>query len=64
MPGKYPGIFDDNVVGEEAIVRGNSLGGVLAVWLAANSPELVKGIVCEDPPLFTCEWPLIQKTWV
>jgi hypothetical protein len=21
-------------------------------------------VICEDPPLFVCEWPLIKKTWV
>lgn len=56
--------FLRKIVGEPAIVGGNSLGGVLAIWLAANSPEWIKGVVCEDPPLFTCEYPLIKKTWV
>ncbi|MEM3563617.1 MAG: alpha/beta hydrolase [Candidatus Jordarchaeaceae archaeon] len=62
--GKDMTAFLREVVGKAAIVGGNSSGGVLAVWLAANSPEWVKGVICEDPPLFTCEWPLIKKTWV
>ena len=49
-------------VGRPAIVAGNSAGGVLAAWLAANSPEWVKAIVLEDPPLFRCEWPAIKAT--
>lgn len=62
--GKDMTIFLREIVGEPAIIGGNSSGGVLAVWLAANMPEMVKGVVCEDPPLFYCEWPLIKKTWV
>ncbi len=54
--------FLKEVVGEPAIVAGNSSGGVLASWLAANSPEWVKAIVLEDPPLFRCEWPAIKNT--
>jgi pimeloyl-ACP methyl ester carboxylesterase len=56
--------FLKEVVGRPAIVAGNSAGGVLASWLAANSPEWVKAIVLEDPPLFRCEWPAIKNTQV
>ncbi len=56
--------FLQGVVKRPAIVAGNSAGGVLASWLAANSPNLVKAIVLEDPPLFRCEWPAIKDTWV
>ena len=62
--GKDMTTFLREIVGKPAIICGNSSGGVLAVWLAAYSPEWVRGVVCEDPPLFTCEWPLIKKTWV
>ena len=54
-----------DVVRAPAIVSGNSSGGVIAVWLAANAPEWVRGIIPEDPPLFSCEWPRIRDdTWV
>jgi pimeloyl-ACP methyl ester carboxylesterase len=43
-------------------VTGNSSGGLLTAWLAANRPELVKAIVLEDPPLFSSEWPEVKKT--
>ncbi len=48
------------VVKRPAIVSGNSSGGVIAVWLAANAPEHVSGIVPEDPPLFASEWPWMR----
>jgi pimeloyl-ACP methyl ester carboxylesterase len=54
----------DEVVGRPAIVTGNSSGGVIAVWVAANAPKSVVGVVPEDPPLFTCEWPRIKGSYV
>ncbi|MFW9922560.1 MAG: alpha/beta fold hydrolase [Candidatus Thorarchaeota archaeon] len=71
-PGKYTfnqlgadmTAFLKDIVGRPAIVIGNSSGGVLTAWLAANSPEFVKAIILEDPPLFRCEWPNIKTTWV
>lgn len=71
-PGKYTfnqlGVdmtdFLQQAVGKPAIVVGNSSGGVLAAWLAANAPELVEAIVLEDPPLFRCDWPNIKSTAV
>lgn len=44
--------FLDNVIGESSYVAGHSSGGILAAWLGANAPEMVKGLVLEDPPLF------------
>lgn len=71
-PGKYTfnqlgedmTVFLKGVVGKPAVVAGNSSGGVLASWLAANSPEWVRAVVLEDPSLFTSEWPAIKDTWV
>ncbi|HTP78512.1 MAG TPA: alpha/beta hydrolase [Rhizomicrobium sp.] len=38
------------------VVSGNSSGGVLAAWLAAFAlPGQIRGVHCEDPPLFTSE---------
>jgi pimeloyl-ACP methyl ester carboxylesterase len=62
--GKDMTAFLKGVVGRPAVVIGNSSGGVLAAWLAANSPADVRAIVLEDPPLFRCEWPDIKDTWV
>ena len=54
--------FIQSVIGEAAYVTGNSSGGLLTTWLAANKPELVKAIVLEDPPLFSAEYPEIKQT--
>ncbi|MFW9845473.1 MAG: alpha/beta fold hydrolase [Candidatus Thorarchaeota archaeon] len=51
----------EQAVKRKAIVSGNSSGGLIALWLAANRPDLVRGIVMEDPPLFSAEWPRIKE---
>ena len=56
--------FLREAVGRPAVVVGNSSGGVLAVWLAANAADHVSAIVLEDPPLFRCDWPNIKRTKV
>lgn len=43
-------------------MSGNSSGGLLATWLAANRPSLVRAVVLEDPPLFSAEQPRIRDT--
>lgn len=53
--------FLESVVQEPAIISGNSSGGLIALWLAANRPDLVKAIILEDPPLFSAEWPRIKE---
>lgn len=55
--------FLERVVKKPAIVAGNSSGGVLTAWLAANSPEWVRAVIFEDPSLFTSEYPAIKETW-
>jgi len=40
-----------------AVVVGNSLGGVIAWWLAQNHRELVTAALLEDPPLYAGETP-------
>ena len=47
--------FIKEVIGAPAIVSGHSSGGLLTAWLAAHSPEDVRGIVLEDPPFFSTE---------
>jgi pimeloyl-ACP methyl ester carboxylesterase len=54
--------FIETVIQQQVYVTGNSSGGLLTAWLAANRPDLVKAIVLEDPPLFSSEYPEIQQT--
>src|SRR5260370_7616100 len=35
-----------------ALIAGHSLGGLVAVQIAATRPELVRELILEDPPLF------------
>jgi pimeloyl-ACP methyl ester carboxylesterase len=53
--------FLKGVVKEPAVISGNSSGGLIALWLAANMPSLVKGIIMEDAPLFSADWPRIKE---
>lgn len=54
--------FLQTVVGRPAFVAGHSLGGLIAVWLAAQAPEWVRGIFLEDPPLYLTQMPRFQET--
>ncbi|MEU4236756.1 alpha/beta hydrolase [Actinoplanes sp. NPDC026619] len=49
-------------IGQPAFVTGNSSGGLLTAWLAANQPQQVISVLLEDPPLFASEYPRIKKT--
>ncbi|HYG56933.1 MAG TPA: alpha/beta hydrolase, partial [Symbiobacteriaceae bacterium] len=69
-PSKYTGVamgqdivrFIEDISGEPS-VAGHSSGGVLAAWVAANSPEYVLGLVLEDPPFFSVEPQEMQNTF-
>ena len=50
----------EKVVKRKAIISGNSSGGLIVLWVAANHPELVSGIVLEDTPVFSAEWPRLR----
>jgi pimeloyl-ACP methyl ester carboxylesterase len=54
--------FMEQQVGEPATVSGHSSGGLLALWIAAERPELVDGLLLEDPPLFSSELPRLLET--
>jgi pimeloyl-ACP methyl ester carboxylesterase len=54
--------FIEEVIGSPAYVSGNSSGGIMAAWLAANSPENVRAVVLEDPSLLSSEHPRIKET--
>jgi len=54
--------FIETTIAGPAYVTGNSSGGLLTTWLAANRADLVRAIVLEDPPLFSAEYPRIKTT--
>lgn len=47
-------LFIENVIKQKVIISGNSSGGIIALWCAANIPEYVSGIILEDAPIFFC----------
>ena len=50
------------VVGGPAYVTGNSSGGLLAITIGLEAPDLVRGLVLEDPPLFSSVHPRFPTT--
>ncbi|MGN0351882.1 MAG: alpha/beta fold hydrolase [Roseburia sp.] len=50
------------VIKEPVFISGNSSGGVLTAWLAANEPDWVKAIILEDPALLSSECPRLYST--
>lgn len=44
--------FLDAVVGGPAVLVGHSLGGVIAHRVAMDRPDLARGVILEDPPLY------------
>jgi pimeloyl-ACP methyl ester carboxylesterase len=55
--------FCGRVVGEPAVLIGHSLGGVIAHTVAWSRPDLVRGVVLEDPPLFVGERDLADNSF-
>jgi pimeloyl-ACP methyl ester carboxylesterase len=49
--------FLTELVRAPAIVSGNSSGGIIALWCAANLPDQVAGAILEDAPVFSAELP-------
>lgn len=54
--------FMQEVIGEPAVVSGHSSGALITTWIAANYPELVSGVVLEDPPFFSSIMPRAEHT--
>jgi len=53
--------FLRGVVREPALLIGHSLGGLAAIYAAANAPELVRAVFLIDPPLYAPEGPLREE---
>jgi len=55
----------EDAIRRPVIISGNSSGGLIALWLAANMPDKVRGIILEDAPVFSAEWPRLRDDcWV
>ncbi len=50
----------EKVIKRKAFISGNSSGGLITLWVAANHPELVSGVILEDTPVFSAEWPRLR----
>lgn len=55
--------FLRETVGRPAILHGHSLGAMTAAAVASQAPELVKGIVLEDPPFHTMGRNIVKTSW-
>lgn len=53
--------FIENVIKDKVIISGNSSGGIIALWCAANIPDYISGIVLEDAPIFSAEMPRFKE---
>lgn len=60
--GRDVAAFLQTVIGKPTIVAGHSLGGLIAVWLAAQAGDWVDSIFLEDPPLYMTQFPRFQET--
>lgn len=60
--GRDVAAFLQTVVGEPAFVAGHSMGGVVAVWLAGETADFVRGLFLEDPPLYLTQLERFQGT--
>ncbi|WP_169815148.1 alpha/beta fold hydrolase, partial [Nocardia uniformis] len=54
--------FVDEVIGTPVLLAGHSSGGLTATWLAAVRPDLVRGVVLEDPPYYSSIMPRAAQT--
>lgn len=47
--------FVENVIGGETVVSGHSNGALLAAYIGAYGGDLIRGVVLEDPPVFSTQ---------
>jgi len=55
--------FIENIINEPVVISGHSSGGLLTAWIAANAPDIVRGVVLEDPPFFSSEKDRCEQTF-
>ncbi|MDD3745094.1 MAG: alpha/beta hydrolase [Anaerostipes sp.] len=56
--------FIQKNIGAPCVVSGHSSGGILAAYIAGKLPEMVSGLLLEDPPFFNVEPEEMQNTFV
>ena len=56
-------LFLEQVVAEAAVLYGHSLGALIALAVAAQAPERVRGLILGDPPFFNHDLPLKESVW-
>jgi pimeloyl-ACP methyl ester carboxylesterase len=52
----------ESELGGPAVLAGHSLGALVATWLTARRPDLVRGALLEDPPLYAAVPPRFATT--
>lgn len=55
--------FIRHVIGEKTVVCGHSNGALTAAYIAAYGGDLVKGVVLEDPPVFSTQGEAWENTF-
>ena len=55
--------FINNIIGEPTVVAGHSNGALTAAYIAAYGGENIKGVVLEDPPVFSTEGENWEKSF-
>lgn len=51
-------------IGQACVISGHSSGGILAAYVAGKIPELIKGVLLEDPPFFNVQPGEFENTFV
>lgn len=60
--GRDVAAFVQQVVRQPAVLLGHSLGGLVALWVAANVPHVLRGLVLSEPPITTLQMPQFRET--